>query len=117
VIPIELDKPRNLHYDFAALRDLEAQMNGEPLGEILRKVTQGGITATAAIVFCGLKHEDKALTPRLLDKMLAHYMAGGSAKRRELFDKVSEALVQAKVFGDDDAEEATNGNGAGPKNG
>jgi hypothetical protein len=42
VIQIDFDKPRQLHFDLAAIRDLERNMDGKPLASIVNDLTNLG---------------------------------------------------------------------------
>jgi hypothetical protein len=66
LIPIELDKPRTLRYDWNALAEFEDR-TGVPITEIGKKVS---IKTLRALLFCGLKHEDPTLTEEAVGAMI-----------------------------------------------
>lgn len=99
MVSIELDKPRTLKYDLAALRDLEAAMAGKPLLEILRDILNLGITATVAALYHGLKHEDRGLNQTLVMRMLEKHIKDGG-KLRPVATAIDEALGETGMFGE-----------------
>lgn len=102
MVPIDFDKPRHLHYDLAAIRDLEAQMNGEPLGILVGRLANLGVNALVMFLWAGLKHEDRTLTPHLVTVRLEAYLkaaGNGSGKSlRTLADGINDALEQSGLF-------------------
>jgi len=108
MIPVEFDKPRQLFFDLAAIRDLEAALGGQPLGTIVnQQLSNLGINATVNALWAGLKHEDRSLTPNLVTKRLETYLKNGG-KLRTLADALSDALEESGIFraaSDEPAEE------------
>ena len=102
---IQLDKPRQLRFDLRAIRDLEAA-TGKTVGEITRDLRHVGVTAILACLLAGLRHEDKSLTPNLVEKILEAYLdAGGGI--RPVLKAIDEALASSgllKKLADEDAE-------------
>jgi hypothetical protein len=94
---IEFDKTRKLQYDLAAIRDLEAQMNGEPLGVIVGRLANLGVNALVLALWAGLKHEDRALSPKLVERRLEAYLKAGKPLRA-LADGINDALEESGLF-------------------
>lgn len=113
MITIEFDKTRQLFFDLAAIRDLEAAMNGQPLGQIVQHLSNLGINATVLALWAGLKHEDRGVSPNLVTKRLETYLKNGG-KLRVLCDAISDALEESGLFRpaeeEDDAAEDTEKN-------
>jgi len=97
MIAIEFDKPRQLFYDLAAIRDLEAALGGQPLGVIVNQLSQLGVNAMVVALWAGLKHEDRAISPNLVTKRLETYLKGGG-KLRVLADAISDGLEESGIF-------------------
>ncbi len=93
---IILDKPRRLRFDMTAMRDLEAAL-GHPLGVIWQQLQQMGVSALCLTLWAGLKHEDKALTQNLTNKIVERYVANGG-KLKPIITAVSEAMESSDVF-------------------
>jgi hypothetical protein len=106
-ITIDLDKPRELKFDLRAIKDLEANMNGQPLGAIVQQLAQIGVTAIVMALWAGLKHEDRSLTPSLVTKMLEQYIAEGKSLRT-LGRALNDAIDETGLFTVDEEPE---GNG------
>jgi hypothetical protein len=97
VVPIELDRTRQLHYGLAAVRDLEQAMGGKPLASILQDLSLIGINALIIALYHGLKHEDPTLNSNRLLKMVeAHLEAGESLQ--PLYGGISKALESTGAF-------------------
>lgn len=99
-------RSRSLRYDFNALCALESEMaiSLADLGTILTGSVK--LTDLRAIVWAGLKHEDKALTPEATGELL------DISKIAEVADKVREAF-EASFPAED--ETAKNAKGSAPK--
>lgn len=97
MIPIDFDKPRQLKFDLAAIRDLEAQMEGEPLGVIVGRLANLGINALVTALWAGLKHEDRTITPHLVTVRLDAYLKAGRPLRK-LADAINDALEESGLF-------------------
>ncbi len=103
-VQIQFDKPRSLKFDLAAIKDLEAAMNGQPLGTIVGQLSQLGITAITLALWAGLKAEDRALTPNLVLKMLQSYLDSGG-KLSTLTNALSDAIESSGLFNVEDGLE------------
>ena len=105
MINVEFDKPRLLCYDLAAIRDLEKALDGQPLGAIVQQLSNLGVNALVMALWAGLKHEDRAVTPHLVQKRLETYLKEGK-KLRLLADAINDALEESGLFGqpEDDTE-------------
>src|SRR5580765_2738091 len=97
MVKLDFDKPRLLSYDLAAIRDLENAMNGEPLGTIIQRLANLGISAMVLALWAGLKHEDRALTPHLVQIRLETYLKAGRPLRA-LGDGINDALEESGLF-------------------
>lgn len=106
-VQIEFDKPRELKFNIAAVRDLETVLDGKPLAGIINDIGQIGVTAIVASLWAGLKHQDKALNLNLVAKMLDTYLENGGDVR-VLTRAVSQAIEDTGLFRnalDDDGPE------------
>lgn len=89
-VTIELDKARNLRYGINALVKIE-EMTGRKITELdLDKV---GMKDLRTIVYAGLVHEDKTLTPEKVGDLIDEY-----ADITVVADKLGDAFIAA--FGD-----------------
>jgi hypothetical protein len=109
-VSIDFDKPRQLHFDLRAIKDLEATMNGAPLGAIVQQLQQIGVTAITTALWAGLKHEDKGLSLSLVTKHLEKYIKDGRSLRK-LGRAINDAIDETGLFKSDaDEEEDAEGN-------
>jgi hypothetical protein len=109
VVSISLDKKRELHFDIRACRELEAQL-GKPLGSVLQDITNFGVNAIVVALWAGLKHEDKAITLGLTEKLFSTYVKDKKSLR-VLIRKISDALDETGLFQkEDDTVEDDEGN-------
>jgi hypothetical protein len=70
-VPITLDKERNLKFGFSAMMALEKQLSGKSFMDIINEIqTKPTITLMINVVWAGLLHEDKTLTPEKVAKIL-----------------------------------------------
>lgn len=107
------DKVRDLKFDLRAIKDLEANMGGQPLGVIVQQLSQVGVTAITMALWAGLKHEDKGLSPSLVTKMLETYIAQKRSLRK-LGRALNEAIDECGLFKTDaEEEEESEGNERG----
>ena len=109
MVTIELDKVRHLHFDLRAIKDLEATMNGQPLGAIVGQLSQLGVTAITVALWAGLKHEDRGMTPNLATKLLESYLADKKSLRA-LGRALSDAIDECGIFNPEDEDEPARGN-------
>lgn len=103
MVDLDFDKPRKLQFDLAAVRDLEAAMGGKPLASIVNDLAMLGITALVLALWAGLKHEDRTLNPKLVERMLSKYIADKKSLRA-LGRAVNDALEETGVFRNEDEE-------------
>lgn len=108
MVDIEFDKPRRLHFDLAAVRDLEASLNGKPLASIINDLSLLGVNAIVLSLWAGLKHEDRTLNPKLVEKMLQAYIQQKKSLR-VLGRALNDAIEETGMFRNED-EEVTEGN-------
>jgi hypothetical protein len=95
-VSLSLDKRRELKFDIRACRELEAQL-GKPLGAVLQDITSFGVNAMVVALWAGLKHEDKALTIGLTEKLFSKYVTDKKSMR-VLIKKLSDALDETGLF-------------------
>ena len=103
MVPVELDKTRHLHFDLAAMRDLELALNGRPLGAILNDLSSMGINVLVLATYHGLKHEDKALNPKLVERIL-QTMLKDKRNLQELYTALPKALEETGMFRTEDTD-------------
>jgi hypothetical protein len=104
VIPIELDRPRNLKFDLKALKDLEAAMGGKPLMAIIQDVMGIGVTAISVALWAGLKHEDPTLTIPLATKILQAYLDDKNKSMKVLGRALGKAFEETGLLKGEDEE-------------
>ena len=86
-VAIELDKARNLRYGINALVTVE-ELTGKPLTKLdLESVS---IKDLRAILYAGLCHEDKTLTPEKVGQLIDDY-----TNITEIASKLGEAFTLA----------------------
>lgn len=107
MVQIDFDKTRHLHFDLAAIRDLEAAMGGKPLASIVNDLASLGVTALVLALWAGLKHEDRTLNPRLVERMLSTYIKDKKSLRA-LGRALNDAIEETGLFRSED--EVTEGN-------
>lgn len=91
-IEIELDKPRRLRFDLAALRDLQRRLGNKTLLEIANRIREVDLDVIMQSYYMALRWEDKALTPAAVETVLQKRIdAGGSIS--ELINPLSEAFM------------------------
>ncbi len=108
-ITIDFDKPRELKFDLAAARDLEASLGGKPLADIVNDLSRLGVNALVLSLWAGLKHEDRTLNPKLVERMLTSYIAQKKSLRT-LGRALSDALDEVGMWRNED-DESVEGNG------
>jgi hypothetical protein len=103
VIPIELDKPRRLHFGVKDIEDLEAALDRKPLLTIMHDVGNLGVTAMVTTLWAGLKHEDPHLTINLTRKIFQSYLKEKKSMR-VLGKALRDALVETGLLNTDEDE-------------
>lgn len=94
-VTIELDKARNLRYGMNALVKVE-ELTGKPITKLdLENLSMKDLRT---IMFAGLYHEDKSLTPEKVGELIDEYSDVGSVAT-----KLGEAFTIA--FGGDSKNE------------
>lgn len=103
-VSIDFDKPRQLRYDLAAVRDLEANLGGKPLADVVNDLARMGVNTLVMALWAGLKHEDRGLNPKLVERMLTNYI---QEKRslRALGRAINDALDETGLFRNEDEED------------
>lgn len=102
-VEMNFDGVRHLKLDLSAIKDLETMMGGQPLGAVVQQLSQMSITAITAVLWAGLKAEDRTLTPNLVTKMLQTYIDGGG-KITTLLAGINDAIQESGLFGNEDAD-------------
>lgn len=97
-VEIEFDKPRRLRFDLSAIEDFEAANNGQPLGLLVNNLNNLGLTALKLALWAGLRHEDQALTPNLVRRMLQQHLDDGKPLS-QLTEPLNKAILQSGLFG------------------
>lgn len=105
---IDFDKPRDLKFDLRAIKDLEANMGGTPLSDVIQQISRMGITAITTALWAGLKSEDKALNINLVTKMLQTYIDNGGAVR--VLARAITDTIDASGLYKHDSDEVLEGN-------
>ncbi len=91
---------RNLRYDFSAMVDVESVCGGKPWGDVLYDLRRGGFSATRAVVWAGLRWEDRKLSLEDVSGMLQEYLqAGGTLQALAIL--INEALRLSGLFGEE----------------
>lgn len=103
MVQIDFDKPRNLRFDLAAVRDLEAALGGKPLASVINDLSMLGVNALVLSLWAGLKHEDRGLNPKLVERMLEAYISDKKSLRT-LGRAVNDALDETGLFRTDEPE-------------
>lgn len=108
MVAIELDKPRNLLFELSDIRDLEKALDGRPLGSVLRDLSQLGINALILCMYYGLRHEDRGLSIKLVEKMVSEKLRNGGSLG-PLYEALPKALDETGLFrsGDDVGKQET----------
>ncbi len=92
MISITLDKVRHLKFTPNAIADAEAELNKN----LLQIVQEGGVRATRALLWAGLKWEDRGLTPEKTGKLIEGWME--SKPYAELEEIVARGLKEDGWF-------------------
>lgn len=104
-------KERRLRYDINAAADMEELMGGKSLLYIMSNPIAAGFSAIRILLWGGLKHAEKGLTPQRVGLMMQEYMESGG-KLEEVIGKISDAIKKSKILGDETSGE-TEENDAG----
>lgn len=94
-VNIELDRSRRLRYDVNALSDAEEAL-GMGLGTVMQ--SQLGIRMIRALLWAGLKWEDRGLTLQQTGTLIQQYIEKGGSLE-SLGEKLTQALVASGLFG------------------
>ena len=94
--PLELDKVRNFRYGMKAVHLIEQKLNIKMAGLDMNALSMYELSV---IVWAGLVHEDKELTPERIMELIDDYSS---------IPKVSETMAKAfeDAFGEGNAEAA-----------
>ena len=92
--PIEIDKYRNLRYDFNNVRAIEEVM-GVTWGAIPYILPKSSIKLTVAMLWAGLKWEDESLTMDGAGDLATIWCEKSGGKYGDLNDVLIKALIDA----------------------
>jgi hypothetical protein len=105
-VNIELDKPRRIRFDVNALSDAEEAL-GMGLGTVMQ--SQLGIRMIRALLWAGLKWEDRGLTLERTGTLIQKYLENGG-DLGALGETLTRALMVSGLFesseGNSEAEAA-----------
>lgn len=88
---------RSLRYDINALADFE-QLTGMGFGQLMH--TKAVFATARAMLWCGLKHEDRTLTVEQVGTLMFQYMKEMKGSIDELLTACFEAANEQGAFGD-----------------
>lgn len=111
-VDLTLDKPRSLRYDLNALADVETLL-GKPFGVVVGEMRALGVVSLRALLWAGLRHEDRRLTVERAGALIQGYLEQDGNLLEQLYAKIDEALVKSKVFGTPEGNQSSPG-AAGP---
>lgn len=107
--PIEIDKYRNLRYDFNAGMDIENVM-GVLWGAIPIIAAKGSMKLTVAMLWAGLKWEDESLTMKDAADLATLWCEKSGGKFGDLNDVLITAIIKSGLLSaPDDSEGAGQG--------
>jgi len=95
--PIEIDKYRNLRYDFNAGMDIENIM-GVLWGAIPLIAAKGSIKLVVAMLWAGLKWEDESLTMKDAADLATFWCEKSGGKFGDLNDVLITAIIEAGLL-------------------
>ncbi len=96
IIEIELDKPREIRFDFNAIADVELE-TGMGIGSLFSE-TNIGFNTFRVLLWAGLKHEDRSITKAKAGELIGNYLKNGGSWT-ELGDKIFEAIEASGIMG------------------
>lgn len=99
MVPLELDKPRNLFFGLREIRDLERHLDGKPLGDVIHAMSRMGMDVMVKALLFGLRHEDPTLNEKLVEKMLWTYFHTERKDLSIVTTAISDALMETGIFG------------------
>jgi len=102
--PIEIDKYRNLRYDFNAVRAIEDVM-GVTWGAIPYILPKSSIKLTLVMLWAGLKWEDETLTMDKAGDLATLWCEKSGGKYGDLNDVLITALIEAGFLNKPDDSE------------
>jgi len=94
---IEIDKHRNLRYDFNAGMDIENTM-GVLWGAIPLIAAKGSIKLTVAMLWAGLKWEDESLTMKDAADLATLWCEKSGGKFGDLNDVLINAIIKSGLL-------------------
>lgn len=79
-------------------------MGGKPLASIINDLASLGVTAMVLALWAGLKHEDRTLNPKLVERMLTRYIEQKKSLR-SLGRALNDAIEETGLFRSEDEPE------------
>lgn len=101
-VPITLDKERQLRFDLNALADAD-EVAGKSISEFLAG-DRVGLSAIRALLWAGLKGEDRRLTVEQAGQLMQDELAKGADSISAITMKIREAMVAAGLFGESETK-------------
>lgn len=114
MVEIRLDKPRFLRFDINAIADLE-EATGKSLMELMDE-NNIGISAMRALLWAGLKHQDKLLTLQRAGELIQAFIVNGGSLAT-LMEKVAKAITSSGAFGTPKESKGESGSEENPQSG
>lgn len=107
------EKPRNFKFDLNALADFEQEV-GMGFGQLMQM--KAVFAATRALLWAGLKWEDRTLTVQHMGDLCQKYIDAGGSLPELLGAAMNAAMEQGAIAKPDDAkdDEAEGGEGNAP---
>lgn len=103
-VAIELDKPRRLRFDVNALADLEEHL-GVGIGKVMEQ--EANFRLLRALLWAGLKWEERGLTVERAGSLLQGYLARGGDLGALAATLVEALYATSGLLSDQDNEEPT----------
>jgi hypothetical protein len=89
-------KTLTLRFDYNSIADLEEKAGVG--AEVLFTEQRAGLHLLRLLIWAGLRHEDRNLTPRGAGSLMQQYIADGG-NLEDLVGKVTEALEASELWG------------------
>lgn len=90
---------------------METSLGNRPLGTIIHDLSSVGMNVLVLALYHGLKADDKALNPNLVERILDDHLKNGG-RLGPIYDSITKALEESGVFrsagdGDDEGKSQT----------
>lgn len=97
-VELDLDRPRKLRYRIPDLRDACRRLGGLTISALLDRLGQLDLDAVLIVVWAGLRHEDKRLTPERVEELVQDQVDKGVSVAA-LVLQLTEALNLSGIIG------------------